>query len=596
VRTRPDVSWLSWSTAPEVATPRLKARTLVAFYLLGGTAGLLIGLGAQPGHPARWTLVALSIAAFAAAAVVARWAARWPRAAFHVPVGGGTALVVAAVAVSPDPVTALACASVVSLVVVDACFFFRRGPALLHVVAATVAVTTALLLQGDVPAPTALALDVVLVALGGATRSLVARASSARLDPLTGLTNRRGFDEGLQELAAKASRSGELLSAALLDLDFFKEINDSRGHEAGDRVLCRVAEVWRRGMPSDAVLARHGGDEFSLLLPRVSGVDALVLVRRLCADHPDIRLSSGVAEHAAGESGAQLMRRADHALYRAKAAGRNRAELDGDALTAPACELAAALAAGEVEVVFQPVVLLPSAEVTGLEALARWRHPARGPVPPEEFIALAEQHGMIAALGEHVLRTACRQLAQLSAATGCRLDLGVNVSGLELSDPSYPGRVRAVLAETGFPADQLLVEVTESVMEAHSSAAVGTLHALRADGLRVAIDDFGTGYSSLSRLDTLPVDGLKLDASFTATITTAPRRAQLLTSMVAMADAQGLFVVCEGVETDEQAAALSAVHCRLAQGWLYGRPTPLAGLADRLGLTDVSRAAPATEG
>jgi diguanylate cyclase (GGDEF)-like protein len=170
----------------------------------------------------------------------------------------------------------------------------------------------------------------ILVALGVVIRRLVIRASSASRDPLTGLSNRRGFDDALAELMAEASRTGEPLSAVLLDLDHFKAINDTHGHEAGDRMLCRVSDVWQQELPDGAVLARHGGDEFSILLPRATGDAALALVRRVCSQHPDLALSCGVAAHHPGETASQLMRRADRALYEAKSAGRGRAALDDE--------------------------------------------------------------------------------------------------------------------------------------------------------------------------------------------------------------------------------------------------------------------------
>ncbi|WP_324273608.1 GGDEF domain-containing phosphodiesterase [Blastococcus brunescens] len=289
-------------------------------------------------------------------------------------------------------------------------------------------------------------------------------------------------------------------------------------------------------------------------------------------------MSCGVAEHQPGDSAAQLMRRADHALYMAKAAGRGRAELDGGGSSELSRDLAAALAAGDVHVHFQPVVDLPSGRMTGVEALVRWTHPRLGPVSPERFVAVAEENGLIAALGEQVLRTAVTQLTPLRLAAGGSLGLGINVSGRELCDPGYPTRVRAVLEESGWPASDVVLEVTESLLEGQSSAAVAALHVLRAGGLRIAIDDFGTGYSSLSRLDTLPVDILKFDSSFIATIATSPRRAQMLESMVGMAGALGLSVVAEGVETDAQDAVLKRVGCTYAQGWLYGRPIPATEL------------------
>ncbi|SFE53806.1 diguanylate cyclase (GGDEF) domain-containing protein [Blastococcus tunisiensis] len=569
----------------EVATPRTMAATLAVFYAFAGITGLLVVAGADPAGPGREALAGLTLVAVTGAAVVTRWGARWPRSAFHGFVGAGSVLIATAALVSPDTATAMVCGALMSFIAVDAYFFFAHRAAFVHMVAATSAITAALQLRGDVPLFTALAVDSVIVALGVATRSLVVLASRATRDPLTGLTNRRGFDDALPDLMAAASRSGSPLAAVLLDLDHFKEINDADGHQAGDRVLCRVADVWRRALPSTAVFARHGGDEFALLLPGTTGDEALDLVRRTTAGHPGIGLSCGVAEHQPGDSAAQLMRRADHALYMAKAAGRGRAELDGGESSELARDLAAALAAGEVQVHVQPVVEVASGRMTGVEALARWTHPRLGPVPPERFVAVAEQNGLIGALGEHVLRTAVTQLNPLRRAMGGSLGLGINVSGRELTDPAYPQRVRAVLAESGWPASDVVLEVTESLLEAQSSAAVAALHDLRASGLRIAIDDFGTGYSSLSRLDALPVDILKFDSSFVATIATSPRRAQMLESMVGMARALGLSMVAEGVEARDQDAVLGLVGCTYAQGWLYGRPVPPAELVARRGRT-----------
>ena len=303
------------------------AETLAIFYAFGGAAGTCIAFGAEPGV-GRWLLISLSLVAFASAGVAARWAARWPRQVFHLPVAAGTVLITMALLVSPDPITAVAAAMLTAFVVVDAHLFFSGPLALVHLLFAMTSTTVALLVLDVVALPTALALDLVLIGLGVVIRRLVLRASSASRDPLTGLANRRGFDEALQELMADANRTGEPLSAVLIDLDHFKAINDTAGHEAGDRMLCRVADAWRREVPSGAVLARHGGDEFSLLLPRMTGPAALSLVRRVYAANPDLALSCGVAALGPRETASQLMRRADRALYDAKAAGRGRAALD----------------------------------------------------------------------------------------------------------------------------------------------------------------------------------------------------------------------------------------------------------------------------
>ncbi|MCZ2859973.1 putative bifunctional diguanylate cyclase/phosphodiesterase [Blastococcus sp. VKM Ac-2987] len=556
-------------------------RTLAVLYLIGGTTGMLATFGADPGSPSRPVLVTLAGGVLVGAAIAFRWGQRWPRQAFHVAIPLATAVVVAAVTLSPDPVTAVVIGSLVSFIAIDACFFSLRL-AVVHVLAALGSVTTALLLRGDVALPTALALVAVVIGLSTVTRALVMCASSASRDPLTGLANRRGFDQAMDQSMAAAARTGEPMSAALLDLDHFKALNDSQGHDVGDRVLQRVADVWRTALPAPALLARHGGDEFALLLPGLTGPAALDVVRRVRALHPDIGMSCGVAEHRPGDSAAQLMRRADLALYGVKAAGRGGCRLECGPTSDLATDLAAALDTGAVTVHFQPILDLRADEVVGVEALARWTHPERGPVPPDEFVAVAEQHGLMPRLGEHVFRTACTELAALHAATGRRLRVGINVSGRELSDPGYAQRVRAVLAETGWRAGETVLEVTESLLEAESSVAVATLHELRALGFIVAIDDFGTGYSSLSRLDTLPLDILKLDASFTATITSSPRRATMLRSIVGMAHGLGLDVVAEGVETAEQDAQLRAVGCSFGQGWHFGRPAPLADVVELL--------------
>ncbi|TFV62306.1 UNVERIFIED_ORG: GGDEF domain-containing protein [Bacillus sp. AZ43] len=317
---------MSRSAAPEVATTRVMAKTLATFFAFGGVAGLLVISGIEPGAR-RSVLVALALAALAAAAVAGRWGARWPRHWFHVAVGAATALIVTAVAVAPDPVTSLAAATLIAFVVVDAHFFFSDRQALAHLVVAVVGVTAALVAFSDVPLGTALGFDLVLTGIGIVIQRLVVLASSANLDPLTGLVNRRAFDQALGELMSDAARTGEPLSAVLLDVDHFKSVNDTHGHDAGDGVLRRVAELWTRELPAGAVLARHGGDEFSLLLPGMRGTTALAFVRRVCALHPEISLSCGVAQYRPGDSASHLMRSADRALYDAKILGRNRAQL-----------------------------------------------------------------------------------------------------------------------------------------------------------------------------------------------------------------------------------------------------------------------------
>ncbi|TKJ27855.1 hypothetical protein A6V29_03185 [Blastococcus sp. CCUG 61487] len=557
-------------------------QTSMVLYALGGITGLLAMVGSEARGSTRVAMIALAMCAFAAGLSSLRWGTSFPRPALHASVVVATAVVVTGVLVSPDPTTAVVIGTLISSVLIHSCYFFNLAGLVAHVAMALTAVSTALMVRGDVALTTAVALSASLVGLAVVTRSLVMRASDASRDPLTELANRRAFDQAVQAIMRAGVRADSPLSTALLDLDHFKSVNDSQGHDAGDRMLRQVADTWRDVLPHGALLARHGGDEFALLLPGHAGEAALDVVDRLRGLLPDIGVSGGVAEYQPGETAAQLMRRADLALYTAKTGGRARCELAGGFGPRLAADLAEALDTGAVTAHFQPIIDLRTDRVTGVEALARWTHPERGPVSPAEFVAVAEQSDLMPRLGEHVLRSACTQLADLNARTGRRLRLGVNVSGRELCDPTYTDRVRRVLAETGWPATETVLEVTESVVEAESSSAVATLHELRQLGFVVAIDDFGTGYSSLSRLDTLPVDVLKLDSSFTATITTSPRRATVLRSLVGMAHVLGLDVVAEGVETQAQDAQLRAVGCRFGQGWLYGRPVPLHDLVDLL--------------
>lgn len=317
---------MSRSATSEVASTRVMARTLATFFGFGSIAGLAVVLGIEPGAP-RTVLAVLCLLALAAGAVVGRWGPGWPRPYFHGAVGAATTMIVTAVLLSPDPVTALAAAVLISFVVVDAHFFFSGPHALAHLVVALAGVTVALLLS-DVRTGVVVGLDVVLTGIGIVIQRLVLLAATAHRDPLTGLRNRRGFDTALEELMTAAARTGEPLSAVLMDVDHFKAVNDTLGHEEGDRVLRRVADAWQHELPDSAVLARHGGDEFSLVLPGTTGTDALALVRRVLGQHPQLALSCGIAEHLSGETASQFMRRADRALYGAKAAGRGRAELD----------------------------------------------------------------------------------------------------------------------------------------------------------------------------------------------------------------------------------------------------------------------------
>ncbi|WP_104524609.1 putative bifunctional diguanylate cyclase/phosphodiesterase [Blastococcus atacamensis] len=572
--------------APELATPRMAARTAGLLTALGGVAGVGLLLGTPGGldqlHPA---VAALGPVTTAVGLAVMRWGHRVPRGFFQALLAVGPAGLGVFAHSAPTVSGAVAVLSLMAFASMNSFLLFPLLWAFGYLVELLAIGAAVVVLRGDVAAGTALVVAVLVVGSAGAVAVLARRAASAGEDALTDLVNRRGFDEALDAAVRIALRSGEPLSAALFDLDHFKAVNDALGHAAGDEMLRRVARTLVPLLPRAAVLARHGGDEFSLLLPGYDGERALRCAERLRAALPGIGTSVGVAEYELGDSPSDLMRRADAALYRVKSFGRGRTELDAGGHSPLARDFAAALAGGDaggLSVHLQPIVTPADGAVVGVEALVRWNHAVRGPVSPGEFVPVAEREGLIGGLGAFVWAAACRDARTLCEATGRTLFLTVNASGLELDDPGFPDRVLAVLAETGWPAERTVVEVTESLVEAETARSVEALHVLRAHGLRVAIDDFGTGYSALARLDTLPTDYLKLDNSFVSAITTSSRRARLLRSVMALADALDLILIAEGVETEDQARALSTLGCPLAQGYLFGRPQPVGELVTEL--------------
>ncbi|MGY1842027.1 putative bifunctional diguanylate cyclase/phosphodiesterase [Modestobacter sp. SYSU DS0875] len=568
--------------APEVATPRVVARTAGLLTALGGVAAVLLVLTSPDWlHHFAPGLIALAPLTTVAGLAIMRWGSRVPRIFYQVLLAAGVVGIGVFAVSAPTASGAVAVLALMAFVAMDSFLFFPLLWAVGFIGEVLVIGALVVAQRGDVETGPATVLAVLVIGSAGAVGVLASRAASAGEDALTGLVNRRGFDELLDAAVRTAVRSGEPLSAALFDLDHFKAVNDTHGHAAGDELLRSVAATWTPLLPAGAVLARHGGDEFALLLPGLDGDAALAAVERMRAVLPRVRTSVGVAALQPGDSPAGLMRRADSALYRVKSRGRGYGELDAGGLSPLAGDLAAALAdpvAGGLAVHFQPIVTLADRSVIGVEALVRWTHAGRGPVSPAEFVPVAEREGLIGPLGAFVAETACRSARELRERTGRDLFLTVNVSGLQLDDPDFPRRVLEMLARTGWRAERTVIEVTESLVEAESTRSVGALHVLRSHGLQVAIDDFGTGYSALSRLDTLPADHLKLDNSFISAITTSTRRARLLGSAVSLAEALELTLVAEGVETEEQARLLTELGCPLAQGWLFGRPQPVEAL------------------
>jgi diguanylate cyclase (GGDEF)-like protein/PAS domain S-box-containing protein len=415
-------------------------------------------------------------------------------------------------------------------------------------------------------------------------------------DPLTGLANRALFEQRLHAALTATPEPGRRPAVLFLDLDDFKTINDSLGHAAGDALLrtvgARIAGVLR----PDDVAARLGGDEFAILLTRVPDERAAVAVAERVAEavRPEIALdgrrltvtaSIGVALDDDGARDVDaLLRSADVAMYGAKELGTggirvfeerlHRRAVDRLELSA---DLLPAVAAGEFELDYQPIVRLEDGRIAGVEALVRWAHPTRGRLGPDAFIGLAEDTGAIVELGLWVLREACRSVCALQAAVG-RGDLyvSVNVSTKQLRDPGFADAVEAVLAETGLAADALVLELTESLLVHDRDAIMIELQRLKALGLRLAVDDFGTGYSVLSYLQDFPIDVLKIDKSFVDDIHRQPEKAELVAGIVGLSETLRLEVVAEGIEEHEQAERLRAMRSPLGQGYLYSRPVPLA--------------------
>ncbi|HEX2203152.1 MAG TPA: GGDEF and EAL domain-containing protein [Longimicrobium sp.] len=412
-------------------------------------------------------------------------------------------------------------------------------------------------------------------------------------DALTGLPNRGLFLDRLERAIAYARRHPDHHFAVIfLDLDRFKVINDRLGHVAADQVLVAVARRLEACLRQGDSVARLSGDEFALLVQDVENPSAVAhriqheLLRPFEAGGQQVIVtaSMGIAISSAGFSRPEdALRDADAAMYRAKARGRARFEVADAELHARSLEqlemegqLREAVEAGQLRLRFQPVVVMESRELVGFEALLRWEHPVRGLRSPDDFIPLAEQTGLIVAIGRWALREACRQMQEWRRAyPGAEpLWLSVNLSSRQFLHPELVPEIQEILRETGFPPGRLRLEITESVIMDDPGAVGSILHRLRASGIRVAVDDFGTGYSSLAYLHRLPLDTLKIDRSFVHQMHTDPALEAVIQTVISLSGSLRLETVAEGVETDEDAAALHRMGCRLGQGFLFSHPLP----------------------
>ncbi|SFL15431.1 putative bifunctional diguanylate cyclase/phosphodiesterase [Geodermatophilus ruber] len=411
-------------------------------------------------------------------------------------------------------------------------------------------------------------------------------------DGLTGLANRALFTDRLELALRRTARSGGEVAVVYLDLDGFKNVNDSLGHHAGDRLIGAVAQILQGAVRSEDTLARLGGDEFAILVERAPGVqEATRIAERILTalsnpvdlggQRVTVSASLGISTGDVAATASSLLRDADNAMYWAKGAGRGGYVVFNPQMRSAAAErrqleedLWAALPGGQFRLVYQPVVDLGSERVMGFEALLRWDHPTLGVVLPERFLPVAEDIGLIPEIGRWVLAEAC------AAAAGWRrshpgagaLSMAVNVSPSQLGSPGLIDDVRSALESSGLPAAALVLELTESVLVRDPLLAAERLHELRGLGVRVALDDFGTGYSSLSHLRQFAVDILKIDRSFVSTIDDAEAMPAILRGLINLGRTLDLEIVAEGIEQERQRSHLREGQVGLAQGYLFAAP------------------------
>ncbi|MGA2575565.1 MAG: EAL domain-containing protein [Bryobacteraceae bacterium] len=418
-------------------------------------------------------------------------------------------------------------------------------------------------------------------------------AHSAQYDFLTGLPNRMLLNDRVAKAIDLAQRQSKKVSLLFLDLDGFKYINDSLGHPIGDKLLQSIAKRLEECVRASDTVSRQGGDEFVVLLSEVAHAeDAAISARRIVKavaeahsiDGHDLHVTTSIGLSIYPDDGLDaetLIKNADTAMYQSKENGRQGYQFFKPAMNARAVErqsieegLRCALKRRELTLHYQPKINLRTKEITGAEALLRWTHPTRGLIPPAQFIPIAEDCGLILAIGNWVLREACKQARTWVDAHLPKVTMAVNISAMEFHNENFLEGVFAILADTGLDPRFLELELTESVLMKHSESAASILKSLRARGVRVAIDDFGTGYSSLSYLRKFPVDALKIDPSFVHRIAAAPDETTILAAVISLARSLKLRVVAEGVETKEELAFLQTHRCDEAQGYYFSVPLP----------------------
>ncbi|MET0698449.1 MAG: bifunctional diguanylate cyclase/phosphodiesterase [Mycobacterium sp.] len=566
-----------WSLAraqmwPGIRTPTLMARTGGACFLFGAlVVTLLASLAPLSFHSTTVQYGNAAVAAFVGISVLF-WGQRLRLWQFNAIVVVATLLISVSVHQAANPVITVSFATLY-VFVACAAFFIAWPAAALQLTLAVACCMAAITASSSAPWWSGLAASGTTATIGIVIIVLGRIVATTELDDITGLPNRRGFDRMLNVAIGRAQSGGSGCAVAFICVDGYGAMREEFGGPAGDEMLQQIVTSWRAMLEPEQTLGRRGVDEFTVLLPGVTEQDAISFTQRMRSAAAR-SCSAGVTGWQPGESSSVTLARADMALRRAKRSGRNRTMVESANLPPLAVELRDALAGGAVNVHYQPIVNLASGDAVGVEALVRWTpwsHPDTGAA---ELIKVAEENNLIAALGQYVLRQACLDARWMQQrAPGLTLYLSVNVSGLELVQEDYAAQVFEVLAETGWAAQRLVLEVTESVLDVDRPSSIAALQEFRAGGVRIAIDDFGTGYSSLSRLHALPTDFLKLDASFIAAVTApSPEVPPLLQAVAALADALNLPVVAEGVETIQQATVLRRLGFSLAQGFYFGRP------------------------
>jgi diguanylate cyclase (GGDEF)-like protein/PAS domain S-box-containing protein len=410
-------------------------------------------------------------------------------------------------------------------------------------------------------------------------------------DALTGLANRTLFSERITHALDRGVRRKNLIAVLFVDLDDFKTVNDSLGHAAGDELLVSVAERLRAAIRPEDTCARLGGDEFAVLVESIDDPEGAVAVARrilatmakpltIAGSEVTVQGSVGIALGSGGQNASEIMRSADLAMYRAKSEGKGRYAVYEPAMhehvlerLALKADLQRAVVTDEFDVHYQPIVVLRSGAIVGVEALVRWNHPERGLVLPGDFIGLAEETGLILPLGRHVLHEACRQVASWRRQGHSGLGVSVNISAKQLTSRNLPCEVETALYDFTLDASALTLEITESML-LDSPVVVSRLDELRDLGVRIAIDDFGTGYSSLNYLRRFPVDTLKIARAFVEEIGSSQEQDRLVEAILRLGSTMGLETVAEGIELETQRDALRALKCTYGQGFLYSRPVP----------------------